>query len=64
MTLMKKPEPPPKPRLTAADVDIINRNVDAWREKFDHMKEALLTGDDAEALRWAREVCGLPPAQN
>ena len=57
---MKKPETPPKPRLTAADVDIINRRVDERRAKLLRVKEALLAGDDAEALRRVREYCGLP----
>lgn len=57
---MKKPVQPER-RLTAADVDIINRNVDQRREKLLRLKEALLAGDDAEALRRAREYCGLPP---
>jgi cob(I)alamin adenosyltransferase len=50
-------------RLTAADVEYLNRRVDAWHAKIEQMKEALLAGNDAEALRWAREVCGLPPLQ-
>ena len=58
-----KPEQPQKPRLTISDIEFINQRVDARREKFIHMKEALLAGDDAEALRWAREVCGLPPGK-
>jgi len=57
---VKKPVQPER-RLTAADVDIINRNVDQRREKLLRLKEALLAGDDAEALRRAREYCGLPP---
>jgi hypothetical protein len=58
---MKKPESPQKPRLTAADVDMINRRVDQRHEKLVRLKEALLAGDDAEALRRAREYCGLSP---
>jgi 5-bromo-4-chloroindolyl phosphate hydrolysis protein len=57
---VKKPVQPER-RLTAADVDIINRNVDQRREKLLRLKEALMEGDDAEALRRAREYCGLTP---
>lgn len=59
---MKKPVQPER-RLTAADVDVINRRVDERHEKLLRMKEALLAGDDAEALRRAREYCGLPETQ-
>jgi hypothetical protein len=50
-------------RLTNADVEFINRKVDEWHNKFLCMKQAILAGNDGEALRWAREVCGLPPAE-
>lgn len=61
---MKKPlqsEQPTARRLTAADVDIINREVDEWHANIVRMKEAILAGDEAQVMRWARVVCGLPP---
>ena len=60
---MKKVEQPETRRITSADIEFINRKVDEWHAKILSMKEALLAGNDAEALRWAREVCGLPSVQ-
>jgi hypothetical protein len=66
--LMKRTEYPREQetprRLTDADVEFINRKVDEWHDKIRCMKEAILAGNDTEALRWAREVCGLPPAES
>jgi hypothetical protein len=45
--------------LTLEDIREIIRIAEARETLIDHLKEALLAGKTLEALKLAREVCGL-----